>query len=94
MLGWARSFRVRILLLVCLVSGVPVGIVGLWITDSASRASERLLQTRVEQALEQTAHGIVNRWVSERSAALDVAETPRVRQTLLVLRLLQAFGGS
>ena len=83
MLGWARSFRVRILLLVCLVSGVPVGIVGLWITYSASRASERLLQARVEQALEQAAQGIVNRWVSERSAALDLAETPRVRQTVL-----------
>ena len=83
MLGWARSFRVRILLLVCLVSAVPIGIVGVWITYSASRASERLLQVRVGQALEQAAQGIVKRWMSERGAALDLAASPRVRQTLL-----------
>jgi len=37
----------------------------------------------VEQALEEAAQGIASRWVSERSAALDLAETPRVRQILL-----------
>ena len=82
MFGWIHSFRVRVLLVVCLVAGVPLGLMGLWITGSASRTSEELLRVRVAEVLEQVAGDIVGRWVRERSTVLDIADSPLVRQAV------------
>ena len=82
MLRWMHSFRVRVLLVVCLVAGVPLGLMGLWITGSASQASEELLRARVAEVLEHVVGDIVGRWVRERSAVLDIAESPLVRQVV------------
>ena len=77
---WLHSFRVRVLLVICLVAGVPLALMGLWITGSMSRASEELLRTRVAAVLEEVASDVSDRWVQERSAVLDIADNPFVRQ--------------
>lgn len=77
---WMASFRVRLLLVTCLVAGVPLGLMGLWITGSASRASEQLLRARVAEVLIQVAFSMSGRWVQERSEVLDIAESRLVRQ--------------
>ena len=77
---WLHSFRVRVLLVICLVAGVPLALMGLWITGSTSRASEELLRTRVAAVLEEVASDVSDRWVQERSAVLDIADNPFVRQ--------------
>ncbi len=71
---WAASFRTRILLIVLTVVVLPLGLVGLWLTGAAARASEALITERVETAVNDAAVVAGNRWMTHRSRLLDVTE--------------------
>lgn len=79
-LDWMRSIRTRMLLIIVLVAAVPVALMGLWFTGSASRSSQELLEDRMAVVLGQVASDITSRWVRERSLAQDIADDMRVRQ--------------
>jgi signal transduction histidine kinase len=77
-----RSLRGKFLLVV--VGGVvlPLAILGLWLTRSAARSGEELLQTRLDAALAQVVSEAGTRWVGLRSEILDVADDPVVQNAL------------
>lgn len=79
---WAASFRVRILLVVLAVTVLPLGLVGLWLTGAAARASEELITERVESAVRDAAVVAASRWVAHRSGLLDLAEEESFRRAL------------
>ncbi len=76
------SFRVRILLIVLLASVVPLALVGLWLTGTALRSGERLLEQRLEQGVSETVSVVTVRWTQLRSALLSLAESPQVNAAL------------
>jgi signal transduction histidine kinase len=72
----STSIRTRILLIVLGVAVVPLGLVGLWLTRSAARSGEELLQARLDTALQETVSQLVSRWITQRSELLFLAEEP------------------
>jgi signal transduction histidine kinase len=76
------SFRSRIWLIVLLASVVPLALVGLWLTGTALRSGERLLERRLEQGVSETVSVVTIRWTRLRSALLTLAESPEVRAAL------------
>lgn len=77
------SFRTRILLVVLTVAVIPLALIGLWLTRSASRSGEELLRTRLEEALERTVARIGSNWLKQRSDLLFIGEDDAVQQALL-----------
>src|SRR5215208_3188122 len=77
-----RSLRGKFLLVV--VGGVvlPLAVLGLWLTGSAARSGEGLLQTRLDAALAQVVSEAGSRWVGLRSEILDVADDSVVQNAL------------
>jgi len=71
-----RSLRRRFLLVVLAGVIIPLAVVGLWLTGSASRSGEGLLRTRLDGALDQVVSEAGMRWVVLRSEMLDLAEYP------------------
>lgn len=59
-----------------------MGLVGLWLAGSATRAAEAALRAHVRETVNQAAVGVGNRWTSYRSALLDVAESASIRRAL------------
>jgi len=53
---------------------LPMGMVGAWLTRSASRSGEELLRARLETSVLQTARDVGEGWVEVRSLILDVGE--------------------
>ena len=82
MMRWTRSLRVRLLVVTVFVAVLPLAIAGLWITRSAERSSRQLLESRVQDAIEEAARDIAQRWIEQRSALLDIAAEPEVRRVL------------
>ena len=76
------SLRIRILLIVLLASVVPLALVGLWLTGTALRSGERLLEQRLEQGVSETVSVVTVRWTQLRSGLLSLAETPQVDAAL------------
>jgi signal transduction histidine kinase len=76
------SFRARILVVVVAASVVPLALVGLWLTGSAVRSSDRFLQDRLEVALEETVSLVAGEWTQLRSQILFFAEDPAVQRVL------------
>jgi signal transduction histidine kinase len=76
------SLRVRILLIVLLASVVPLALVGLWLTGTAVRSGERLLEQRLEQGVSETVAVVTVRWTRIRSALLSLAESPEADAAL------------
>jgi signal transduction histidine kinase len=70
------------LLVVLGVAVIPLGLVGLWLTNSAARSGEELLRGRLDDALDQTVSEIVSRWIAQRSALLFLTEEPGMLQAL------------
>ncbi len=83
------SFRTRILLVVLTVAVVPLALIGLWLTRSASRSGEELLRTRLEQTLELTVARIGSNWLRLRSDLLFLGEAEEVQRALLLERRLR-----
>lgn len=61
---------------------VPLALVGLWLTRSAVRSSDRFLQDRLEMALEETVSLVATEWTQLRSQILFFAEDPAVQRVL------------
>ena len=80
---WGRSLRVRLVLVAVFVTALPLAVAGWWLTHSAERSGRQLLEMRVREAIDETARDISQRWMEQRSALLDVAAEPGVRQALL-----------
>lgn len=76
------SFRARILLLLLAVAVVPLGLVGFWLTRTATNSGEELLRTRLNDALEQTTSQITTRWVQQRYGILFLTEDITLQESL------------
>jgi len=79
---WAGSFRTRMLLVVLVVTVLPLGLVGLWLTAAATRAGEELITERVESTVNDAAVVAGTRWVTLRSGLLDITEEGSFRRAL------------
>lgn len=78
----ARSFRTRILVLVLTVAVVPMLLLGLWLTRSASRSGQELLHSRLADALDGTVSRIGGNWLRLRSDLLFLGEDEAVQERL------------
>jgi signal transduction histidine kinase len=63
-------------------SVLPLMVIGLWTTRSASRSGRMLLRAQLDAALEQTARDVEARWAARRSDLLVLAENEPVRVVL------------
>lgn len=77
------SFRTRILLVVLMVGVVPMALIGLWITRSASRSGQDLLRSRLVEALDGSVTRIASNWLRQRSDLLFLGEDEEVQRILL-----------
>lgn len=74
--------RLKFVLVLFFGAILPLGLVGLWLANSAARSGEDLLRTRLEQTLSRTAEQIGRQWVRTRSNLLEIAEHPVVQARL------------
>ena len=68
--------------MVVAASVVPLALVGLWLTQSAVRSSDRFLQDRLDVALEATVSLVGFQWTQLRSEILFFAEDSTVQRVL------------
>ena len=61
---------------------VPLGVIGLWTTRSASTSGRTLLRSQLEAQLAQTRADVEDRWARRKSDLLSLAENEPVRQAL------------
>jgi signal transduction histidine kinase len=76
------SLRVGFLLVLLFGAILPLGLVGLWLNRSAARSGEELVRERLERGLREVVAGIGARWVTQRTALLELSEHPEVRRGL------------
>lgn len=76
------SLRVGFLLVLLFGAILPLGLVGLWLNRSAARSGEELVRGRLERGLREVIAGIGARWVTQRTALLEIAEHPEVQRAL------------
>lgn len=79
----ATQLRTRLVLTMILGAIVPLGIIGLWTTRSASTSGRTLLRSQLEAQLAQTRRDVEERWARRKSDLLSLAENEPVRQALL-----------
>jgi signal transduction histidine kinase len=79
----APSFRSRIMLVVLAVAVVPLALIGLWLTRSASRSGQELLRTRLDDALDGTVTRIGRNWLLLRSDLLFLGDDEDVQRALI-----------
>lgn len=68
------SFRTRILLIVLALGILPLGLLGLWLTEATTRSGEELVRAQLEESVETAVSRVVSRWYRLRSALLYLAE--------------------
>ncbi|MFH1763142.1 MAG: ATP-binding protein [Gemmatimonadota bacterium] len=78
------SFRGRILLIVLVLGIIPLGLLGLWLTESTTRSGEELVRAQLEESVEGAVSRVVSRWYRLRSATLYLAEDSESQQALSV----------
>lgn len=78
----APSLRTRVLLVVLSMAVVPLALIGLWLTRSASRSGQELLRSRLDEALERTVARVGTNWLRQRSDLLFLAEEEAVQRAL------------
>jgi signal transduction histidine kinase len=76
------SVRARFLFLVLLGIGLPMAILGVWLTKSTRKSGEALLRDRLDESLTGAVYAIGNRWVDVRSALARFTEHALVRAAL------------
>lgn len=76
------SFRTRILLVVLVVALGPLALAGLWITGSTARTGRALVESRIEEALQESLGVVAANWIDRRSALWTFAESGAVREAL------------
>ncbi|CAN5840124.1 hypothetical protein BH23GEM9_BH23GEM9_03470 [soil metagenome] len=72
------SFHAAILAILVTVAVLPLALIGLWLTGSAARSGEALLEARLGRVLEESVFAIEGVWVRYRSELLDFAEATPV----------------
>lgn len=77
-----RSLRSRFLLVAFVGVLLPFAVVAAWLNGSAGRSGEELLRNRLDGTLEQAVWESGKRWVTLRSALLDVADHPDIQAAL------------
>jgi two-component system nitrogen regulation sensor histidine kinase NtrY len=78
----ALSLRTKFLLIVVLAAVAPLGLLGLWLTQSAARSGETLLRQRLGDGLARTMEMLGPEWIRLRSALLTLAEDSSVQEML------------
>ena len=76
------SLRTQLILVVLAAAIVPLALLALWLARASGRAGEALLTARLDAAVLSAANEAGLRWVEQRSALLDLAETIEVRRAL------------
>ncbi len=79
---WPLSLRTRFLLLVTAGAVLPLALIGLWLTRTASRSGEDLLRSRMVETLDRGAREVAGRWPSLRSDLITFTESIPVRRAL------------
>jgi signal transduction histidine kinase len=79
---WPLSLRTRFLLLVVAGAVVPLALIGLWLTRTASRSGEELLRSRMVETLDRGAREVAGRWPSVRSDLISFTESATVQGAL------------
>jgi signal transduction histidine kinase len=77
-----RSLRTQLILVVLAAAIVPLALLALWLASASGRAGEALLTARLDAAVLSAATEAGVRWVEQRSALLDLAQTIEVRRAL------------
>jgi two-component system, NtrC family, sensor histidine kinase HydH len=76
------SLRQKILLTVLVGAVLPLGLIGLWLTRSASRSGEMLLREQLTASLASVEQELGTRWVHRRSDLLLLAGNEAVQDAL------------
>lgn len=76
------SLRSRLLMLVLLGVVLPLGFLGLFVSNSARRTGIDLVHERLQEALGETVDEFGRQWVQRRSLLLDLLETRAVKNAL------------
>jgi signal transduction histidine kinase len=76
------SLRASFLLILLFGAFLPLGLVGLWLNRSAARSGEELVRARLERGVREVITGIGARWVTQRTALLQIAEHPELQRRL------------
>ncbi|MDX1394497.1 MAG: HAMP domain-containing sensor histidine kinase [Gemmatimonadota bacterium] len=82
---WLGSLRARLLAVICAMGVAVLASVGLWVDRSTSLAAESALRSHVARTVNESAVDIGRRWTAYRSSLLDLAETPGLREALVVI---------
>ncbi|UCC81609.1 MAG: HAMP domain-containing protein [Gemmatimonadota bacterium] len=77
------SLRTSFLLILLFGAFLPLGLLGLYLNRSAARSGEELVRTRLERGLRDAVTGMGARWVTQRTALLELAEHPEVQRRLI-----------
>jgi len=72
------SLRGRLLLLVLLGVVLPLGLLGLFVNNSARRTGIDLVHSRLQEALAETVNEFGRQWIQKRSLLLDLGERQAV----------------
>jgi signal transduction histidine kinase len=78
----SASFRIRILLIVLVLGIIPMGLLGLWLTEATTRSGEELVRAQLEESVGTAVSQVVSRWYRLRSALLYLAEDPETQRVL------------
>jgi signal transduction histidine kinase len=74
--------RSKFLLTVLAGAVIPLGLLGLWLTQTAVRSGEELLHTQLSEFLRRVERDVSARWIHRRSDLLLMAENDAVLQAL------------
>jgi len=81
-MSWPPSLRTRLFLIVFIGVVLPLALIGVWLTRTAGRSGEELLQARLNDALDNTVTSVGRNWIRIRSDLLTLAEQPAVKGIL------------
>jgi signal transduction histidine kinase len=80
---YTPSLRAKFLLIVLGGAVLPLAVFGLWLTNTAERSAQTLLQSRLDASLKQIVEGVSERWLAHRSALLSSCEGRSVQRALV-----------
>ncbi|HYW30674.1 MAG TPA: ATP-binding protein [Gemmatimonas sp.] len=76
-----RSLRSRFLVLVSCGAVLPLALIGLWLTSSATRSGERFLRQQMDRTLAEAERELQTRWGFRESELLRIADAEPVRHS-------------
>jgi signal transduction histidine kinase len=78
----ALGLRTQILLMLLGAAILPLALLGLWLTSSAKRAGEQLLQNHLEESADRFAAAVRTRWEYRRADIALIAENEATRRII------------